>query len=153
MNADRVRAWGDELREVHKRLRQALELAYESEDEAGSEPAGRDLLIYCWGFCVALQGHHVSEDGGLFPEILATHPELAPVIAQLSGDHSMIDHLVEELRLAMERGVPEDERIRHLDGIAALMESHFAYEERQLIDVLNASAIAGEKTALLGPIA
>ena len=154
-DAARAIAWGDELRAVHRRLRDALELARESLE--GTDPPGdptADLLIYCRGFCAALDGHHRSEDSALFPEIVAARPDLEPVIANLRRDHSMIDHLIQGLRAAMDRGLSTEEQIRHLDGIEAVMETHFGYEERQLIAVLDA-VVGGsaDRKTLFGAIA
>lgn len=165
MNEYRVRAWGEELRRVHLRLREAMELATE-QVEGPEQPKGRqpdtafpdaphrDLLVYCWGFCAALTGHHSSEDSALFPRILEDHPELAPVIANLERDHTMIAHLVADFERALRAGAPRDEQLRHLAGIEAVMETHFRYEERQLVAVLNATTGLGDDaTAVLGPIA
>jgi hypothetical protein len=109
--------------------------------------------LYCWGFCAALSGHHRSEDRVLFPR-LAEDPDLAPVIEKLVQDHSSIEHLIGSLQSALERGMPAEERLRHLDGIEAVMESHFRYEERQLLDVLDGMRDEGVTPAqLYGPLA
>lgn len=146
-------AWADELRRVHARLREALELAYDGDSELDTE---KDLLLYCRGFCVALDGHHRAEDAALFPAIVAARPDLAPVIATLSQDHSMIDHLIAGLKLALDEGVSAEEKRRHLDGIGAVMETHFRFEERKLIEVLEASAaldLGDDPSRVLGSIA
>ncbi|VXC01017.1 hemerythrin domain-containing protein [Citricoccus sp. K5] len=41
---------------------------------------------------------------------------------------------------------------RHLDGIGAIMESHFRYEERQLLAVLETLALDSAPGDVLGPI-
>ena len=153
---ERLIAWGDELRRVHQRLRSALELARDSvedAEEAVDDDEVRDFLLYCWGFCVALTGHHRSEDRSLFPEIVAAHPDLADVIRKLTQDHSMIEHLIGGLQKALDSGSPTEEKLRHLDGIEAVMETHFRYEESQLIAVLDATALDGAVRQRLGPIA
>jgi hypothetical protein len=151
---DRLVAWGQELREVHRRLRAAFEIAVDSVEHPDPGQAARDLLLYCHGFCVALTGHHSTEDGALFPRILEERPDLAPVIDSLVRDHGMIDHLVRGLEAALAGGATPAERLRHLDGIGAIMESHFRYEERQLVAVLDAAGDLGaDRQALLGPIA
>lgn len=123
------------------------------DEDSGVEPS-RDLLLYCRGFCAALAGHHKSEDASLFPQITEARPDLAPVIAKLSQDHSMMDYLIGGLEDAVEAGATTAEKLRHLDGIEAVMETHFRYEERQLIDVLNAAEDLGDdKQKLLGPLA
>lgn len=149
----RVVAWGDELRRVHRRLRSALAVARESVEDAADADDARDLLLYCWGFCVALTGHHRREDRALFPEIEAAYPDLADVIHRLTQDHSMIEHLIGGLQKALDSGSPTEEKLRHLDGIEAVMETHFRYEERQLITVLDAMALGGDVQHRLGPLA
>ncbi len=138
MTAQRVRAWGREMREVHRRLREALVLVREAiEDGATADPLERTPLLHCWGSCTALSSHHAGEDGALFPELVRRHPDLAPVVQRLRQDHSMIEHLIGGLRRALDGGAATDEQLRHLDGLEAVVESHFRYEERRLLDVLD----------------
>ncbi|WP_344491344.1 hemerythrin domain-containing protein [Glycomyces endophyticus] len=149
---DRLVAFSTQLRTVHQRLRRALDLARRSID-GEFEEVGADLLVYCRGFCAALSGHHQSEDRGLFPEITAAHPELAPVIANLVRDHNMLEHLLGGFAAAIDARADDDTLHRHLDGIGAVMETHFGYEERQLLAVLDTLALGGDPKALLGELA
>ena len=48
----------------------------------------------------------------------------------------MIEHLLTALEAAVARAAPPSELDRHLEGLSAIMESHFRYEERQLLTVL-----------------
>ncbi|MFK5689801.1 hemerythrin domain-containing protein [Ornithinimicrobium sp. LYQ92] len=149
----RLVAWSQELREVHGRLRDALEVVRDAVDEdGGAEAATRDLLLFCHGFCAALTGHHEGEDRHLFPAVAAAYPELAPTLRSLQQDHSMIGHLVGGLQKAVEASATPDELDRHLEGIAAIMESHFRYEERQLLRVLDGLALTAEPAQVLGPL-
>ena len=116
------------------------------------ERATRELLLYCHGFCTALDGHHRGEDRILFPAIAAAHPELRPVLRSLQQDHSMIAHLLGVLRAAVDRAAPPEELDHHLDGVAAIMENHFRYEERQLLSVLETLELAADVPEALGPI-
>src|SRR5699024_6829582 len=77
----RLRAWSQELRAVHDRLREAWHITQQAV-AAGTpaEAASRDLLLFCHGFCTALTGHHEGEDRQLFPAIAAAHPELADTL-------------------------------------------------------------------------
>lgn len=150
----RLVAWSGELRRVHGRLRDALRAAQE-EARAGfrDDAAARELLLYCHGFCVALDSHHRGEDRALFPAIEAAHPDLAPVLRALEQDHSMIAHLLGGLRTAADRAAPPEEIERHLEGVAAIMESHFRYEERQLLTVLDTLGLDADPADVLGPLA
>jgi hemerythrin-like domain-containing protein len=136
------------MRTVHRRLRDALNLVRDSLDDE----AMNDLLLYCRGFCAALDGHHRGEDHTLFPAIAAAHPELRPVLRKLEQDHSMIGYLLSGLRAAVERSAGPDDLRRHLDGVSAIMENHFRYEERQLLTVLEALDLNADPSAALGPL-
>lgn len=151
--AARLVAWDLELREAHARLRRALTAAREAV-VAGAEPSGPavDPLLYCHGFCVALDGHHRGEDDALFPAMLAADPDLAGVVELLKQDHSMIAHLLGGLREALAAGAPSAELDRHLEGIAAIMESHFGYEERALLPALAALRLDADPSGALGPL-
>ncbi|MGX9229282.1 hemerythrin domain-containing protein [Streptomyces albus] len=149
----RLVAWSQELRRVHNRLRNALSVTRASlADGTPGEAATRELLLYCHGFCTALDRHHQGEDRTLFPAIAAAHPQLRPVLRSLEQDHSMIAHLLGGLREAVDRAAPPDELDRHLEGVAALMENHFRYEERQLLTVLETLELAAGAEEVLGPL-
>ncbi|HEX2290928.1 MAG TPA: hemerythrin domain-containing protein, partial [Pseudonocardiaceae bacterium] len=76
--------------------RQALE------DDGPLDSLTRETLLYCWGFCAALSGHHRSEDQVLFPQLSQAHPDLVPVIRQLTQDHNMIGHLIGQLERSLD---------------------------------------------------
>ncbi|MFR9807409.1 hemerythrin domain-containing protein [Pseudonocardia sp. RS010] len=149
----RLIAWSNELRAVHGRLREALRVT-QAAVKAGQPtgPPTRELLLFCHGFCTALTGHHEGEDRELFPAIAAAHPELGPTLRKLEQDHSMIAHLIAALQAATERGLPPDKLEGHLEGIAAIMESHFRYEERELLTVLETLALDADPSDVLGPL-
>jgi hypothetical protein len=109
---------------------------------ADTDPAGGGLLAHCMAFCTALTAHHEGEDGGLFGELLRVRPDLTGVIAKLTDDHQMIAGILTTVRdLAAEaaRATPERRQVigRELGGLAAIMESHFGYEERAIGEALD----------------
>ena len=128
MDETRIVAWDRELRAAHARLRAALELARESieSETASAADPGSDLMLFCIGFCSALDGHHRSEDTALFPRLRAQRPELGDAIDKLMQDHSMLSYLLASLRAAVEAGEDRDALSRHLDGFSAIMQSDFA---------------------------
>jgi hypothetical protein len=70
----------------------------------------------------------------------------------------VLDHLLGDLARAVDAGADADALGRHLDGIDAVMETHFRYEEKRLVGVLDepalAAALAGtDRRAALGPLA
>lgn len=101
---------------------------------------------------MALDQHHRGEDRALFPAIEAAHPELSGVLRNLKQDHSMIDYLLVELGAAADRSATREEMVWHLEGVSAIMENHFAYEERQLLAVLETLALEAEPAEVLGQI-
>ncbi|WP_125773653.1 hemerythrin domain-containing protein [Antribacter gilvus] len=151
---ERVVAWGQELTAVHERLRDALEVARAAVLDGGVTPeAARELRLFCRGFCAALTGHHRSEDRNLFEVVLAERPDLGPVVSALKQDHNVLDHLLGDLDRAITSGLPADDLLRHLDGIDAIMETHFRYEEKMLVRVLDATAREDlDRTELFGPL-
>lgn len=146
----RLIAWNRELIAAHQRLRDALRVAQDSFEDDDS--VTRDLLLYCHGFCVALSGHHVGEDVGLFPELATRYPALRPTIAKLEQDHNMIAHLLAGLDNALQSSASTAELAGHLEGLAAIMESHFRYEEHQLLGVLETLDLDAEPRSLFGPL-
>lgn len=153
MDAARLIAWDQELRAAHSRLRAALAATREALAAGeGTPDAASELVLYCIGFCAALDGHHRAEDHALFPALRAEHPELGGIIDKLMQDHSMLAHLLASLRTAAERGDDAASIGRHVDGIAAIMESHFRFEEREILTPLRALTLDGDVRTVLGPL-
>lgn len=151
-------AWYDEMQAVHSRLRRALELVRDAvhDDDPDLNDPVTDLLVYCRGFCTALTRHHTAEDAVLFPELERRNPNLADVLRRLRLDHGMIAYLVADLEHALDRATDpaasRDAVVRHLDGVGAIMESHFRYEERALGGVLAALDLRAPRRDVLGPV-
>jgi hemerythrin len=74
------------------------------------------------------------------------------VIAKLREDHQMIAALLRGFEAAVSSAAGADQLARHLQGLSAIMESHFSYEERQLSDVLVALDRTADPHDLLGPL-
>lgn len=149
---ERLIAWSRELHQVHTRLRGALRLTQETLTDTGPLDGSRDLLLFCRGFCAALDGHHRGEDRTLFPALAAQHPALRPVLRTLEQDHSTIAHLLAGLSAAVDRSADPADLSQHLEGIAAIMENHFRYEERQLLTVLQTLELDVDPALALGPL-
>ncbi|AUG80596.1 hypothetical protein CFP65_5918 [Kitasatospora sp. MMS16-BH015] len=155
----RLNALGAELHAIHRGLRAELtRLRTEvAAHLAGHGPRPRELRAHCLAFCAALTTHHTGEDAGAFPALAAAHPELRPVIAKLTEDHGLIAGILRSLDQLL-TGLPdhptpaEATRIQgELDGLAAILESHFGFEERRITAALDAlPASAGTPVTLLG---
>jgi len=65
----------------------------------------------------------------------------------------MIGHLLGELGRAMAAGAGVDELRRHLDGIEAVMTTHFRYEEKRLLSIVDGLDLtAFDAAAVFGPL-
>jgi iron-sulfur cluster repair protein YtfE (RIC family) len=124
---DRIVGLGNQLVELHLWLREQLALI-----RAGGADPRTDLRAHCVAFCTALTRHHTDEDATVFPVLAAEHPSLRPVLDELRRDHVMVAELLGRLSEATDRA--------ELDGLAALLESHFTYEEKRLVAALNGLA-------------
>ncbi|MFC8190221.1 hemerythrin domain-containing protein [Cellulomonas sp. NPDC057328] len=152
----RIVAWDRQLRDVHARLRDSLQIARDAIDDAAAEPTSprlaADLRLFCTGFCAALDGHHRGEDAVMFPELVARDPSLAEVVSQLTRDHSVLSQLLGSLQRAVDAGAGGDDLHRHLDGIEAIMETHFRYEEKRLLEPLSRLGTDQSPREVLGPL-
>ncbi len=138
---------------VHARMRSALKVSMEAVANGRDLPdPGRDLLLFCHGFCTALDGHHRGEDALLFPAIEAQHPDLSATLRMLEQDHAMIGTLLAGLKSAVERRASPGILGRHLDGLAAIMESHFRFEERTLLGILDDLDLTASTKDVYGPL-
>ncbi|MCP2356297.1 hypothetical protein HD597_003317 [Nonomuraea thailandensis] len=144
---ERLRAFGNQLIEVHLWLRE--ELAALREEVEGHLSGGtrlRELRAHCLTFCSALTRHHTGEDDGAFPEVGARFPELRPVLDELRRDHRLIDdslRRLQELVAGLDGERDPAEVRREIDSLAALMETHFVYEEKRIVAALNALDVPG----------
>ena len=64
----------------------------------------------------------------------------------------MISHLLGGLEAAVRSRSSPEVLAGHLEGIAAIMESHFRYEERQLLAVLEGLALDADPGKALGSL-
>lgn len=133
-------AFGNQLVLAHIALRERLEALRDGVTE-GAPLA--DLRSHCLSFCAALERHHTAEDDGVFPVLAREHPELRPVLDELGRDHRIVSEALAALGESAETD-PVALR-REIDSVAALVETHFTYEERKIADVL--SALTGRLSA------
>ncbi|MET0422837.1 MAG: hemerythrin domain-containing protein, partial [Actinoplanes sp.] len=122
----RFRAYGTQLIEAHDELRDMLDDLRE-----GIVPE-RELAAHCLAFCSAVTRHHTAEDRTLFPVLAGRHPELREFLAELERDHQIVAGMLARL--------VEQPSAEELNGIAAVLETHFIGEEKRLAGVLNALA-------------
>jgi hemerythrin-like domain-containing protein len=121
----RFAAYGNQLILIHAKLRDLLD------DLRDGVVPEVDFATHCVAFCAAVTGHHTGEDETVFPLLAARHPELREFLAELRRDHQVLAGLLAGLPGAANR-------TEALDGLAAILETHFRGEEKRLVDVLNA---------------
>ena len=126
----RFRAYGNQLIGAHLRLREMVEDLYDALDD------GRDLRLHCLTLCTAVTRHHTAEDANVFPLLAARHPELASFLAELRRDHEIIAGMLTRLEAAT--------TYEELDGLSAVLETHFIGEEKRLAGVLDALEPLGD---------
>jgi hypothetical protein len=158
----RMAALSEQLIEVHQGLRERLaalrrEVAAGSAvgagPRSGSEPGSRsgsgpgsgsgDLLSHCLSFCTAIHTHHRAEDDELFPALRDTAPELTPIIDKLAEDHVLVAGIGQRIRDLLASAADPDTLGRELDGLTAILESHFSFEERRIAAALDRLDPAG----------
>src|SRR5579859_8023775 len=159
---DRVAALSEQLIHVHQALRDRLaalrQEAARQEAAVGTGPGAadavlpenlalaentalpEDLLSHFLSFCAAIHTHHRGENDQLWAALRAAAPELAPVIDNLIEDHGLVAGILRRIRELLAPGqTPSgpDALIRELDGLTAILESHFSYEERRIAKALD----------------
>ena len=134
----RARSLGAELVAVHQWLR--AELARIRDDAASGSGLPAPLQAHCIAFCQALTSHHSSEDDTAFDALGAAFPDLADVLEQLRQDHRLVAGIVAQLNQILATLTPDKsaQLLRELDGLTAILESHFQWEERRLVAALDA---------------
>ncbi len=131
---------GDMLRLVHDAFRRELGLI-RAEVAAAGPVLGAQLRVNCLTLCAGLHGHHTREDAGLFPGVDAERPDLAPALDRLRAEHRAIAGLLDRLRAALgDTGLGRATLLAEVDRLTTDLEGHLAYEEKQLIPVLDGAA-------------
>ena len=140
---DRAAAWGQRLIEIHDWLREELARVRE-ELATGPSRLETDVRAHCAAFCSTVHQHHAGEDGMVFPALAEHAPELRGTLAKLAEDHLLIADVLTRLDALLtttspDAGADELAHVRaEVDGLAAILESHLAYEERTIIEALDA---------------
>lgn len=123
---------------THGALRR--ELAMIRKEIADSGPGlGAQLRVNCLTLCQGLHNHHAGEDGGIFPFVRARHPKLGPALDRLGQEHVRIAALLDDLREVVSATDADPlHLLREVERLTDELEGHLAYEEQQLIPVLDA---------------
>lgn len=122
----RLTVYADQLVRVHVWLRDMLD------DLRDGVVPSADFETHCIAFCTALTAHHTGEDEDVFPVLAARHPELRDFLRELRRDHEIIAGMLERLR--------RDPTREEMNGLAAVLETHFRGEEKRLLKAIKAVA-------------
>jgi hypothetical protein len=138
----RLAGFGNQLIDVHLWLREELAALREDTDAYLTDgPRPRDLRAHCLAFCSALNRHHAGEDDDAFPELAGQFPGLRPVLEELRRDHRLVQDSLQRLQALLDSLDEQTDPVAvgtELDSLAALMETHFRYEEKRIASALNA---------------
>jgi hypothetical protein len=151
-------AAGRHLIDVHDALRGELERLrdlIEQVGRGGADPAAvRSFLnrmairqnqwtlgAFCESYCRVVTQHHVLEDRSVFPHLRRSEPELVAVLDRLAEEHETIAELLDRVDGALvELVAAEGDGIAgvraQVDLLTDALLSHFAYEERELVEPL-----------------
>jgi deazaflavin-dependent oxidoreductase (nitroreductase family) len=128
---------GAALKLVHDAFRRELALIRKEIAESGAG-LGAQLRVNCLTVCAGLHNHHTGEDIAMFPYLAHRHPELGGTVERLRAEHETIAALVEDLRAVIAAGADPLLVRSEVDRLTDELERHLAYEEEQLIPVLDA---------------
>ena len=134
----RFTAYGHQLIAVHHRLLDQLD------DLRDGIVPDHEFGTHCLALCAAVTRHHTGEDRTVFPELAARHPELRSFLDELDRDHQLIAGILARLTVLAGRlgatspGNARDALRMELDGLAAVLETHFIGEEKRLVALLDA---------------
>ncbi|MGW6128845.1 nitroreductase/quinone reductase family protein [Cellulomonas sp. NPDC055163] len=130
--------WGQALVLLHDAFRRELALVRDEVARGGTR-LGAQLRVSCLTVCTGLHRHHEGEDTGMFL-VLAQDPSLAPVLDRLRAEHAVIKDLLHELQAVVGADVADrDATLREVDRLVDELGRHLAYEEEQLVPVLDAA--------------
>ncbi|MFJ8398931.1 nitroreductase/quinone reductase family protein [Streptomyces microflavus] len=146
-----VTSLADKLTEVHTWLRgQLAQVHAETEAHfaaraahrgAGAPPPpglGLQIRQRCLAFCQALEFHHTSEDGHMFPAMEGYHPHLRHVFDRLRDEHRTIAAVQSALaELLAGVAIAEPDRFREeLSRMTEQLTAHLDYEEAEILPLL-----------------
>lgn len=99
------------------------------------------LGAYCASYCRITTLHHTREDEDLFPYLRRSDPRLGEVLDRLTEEHHAVHGLIERIDRQLVAFVHEEGGDKEREALRAAMDlltdallSHFAYEERELIE-------------------
>ncbi|MFF3517309.1 hemerythrin domain-containing protein [Streptomyces sp. NPDC002573] len=109
-------------------------------DGLSMHQAAWQLRSFCETYCQVVHAHHSIEDFRIFPAVLRTAPELAPIVERLTSDHAELGRLLDVLVAAVETlAGPQPSWTASQDSIGVLAErlaAHLDLEEEHILPAL-----------------
>lgn len=127
---------------VHDALRRDLARTRDVVGGAAPPPGARrvaiaDHLLWMMDF---LHHHHEAEDAGLWPLVRARNPDAAPVLDRMSGEHAIVEPLLERVHAAAhgyrEAVAGREELLAALDALSGPLLAHLGHEEDDAMPVV-----------------
>ncbi|MFC8915707.1 nitroreductase/quinone reductase family protein [Streptomyces sp. NPDC047821] len=136
-----AKSMGEAIKVVHDAFRHELALIRKEIAESGTAGGlATQLRVNCLTVCQGLHNHHTGEDTMLFPMLGERHPELAPVMDRLKREHERIAALLAALKEVVSDAEAEPGHVlAEVERLTDELEAHLAYEEEQLLPVLDAA--------------
>jgi hypothetical protein len=104
------------------------------------DPAQAEALRGEWrSYHEALHGHHMMEDGNIFPGLRSAHAELGTVIDKLTEEHHRIDPLLEQGDHAFAEPFDAAAAKGIVAELTALLVAHLEREEAAIVPHLRAA--------------
>jgi hemerythrin-like domain-containing protein len=98
------------------------------------------LGAFCSRYCGVVTQHHGLEDEAVFPHLVRSDAQLAPVIDRLTEEHLVVHDAVQgvDRALVAHIGAPEDYTPIHaaIDFLTDALRSHLSYEEAEVVEPL-----------------
>jgi hypothetical protein len=119
------------------------------------EPEDAVLVTQRLALCAALTSQHQARVTGVFAELLRQRPDLAGTVSKLVEDHETIASVLSRVaeladHTAGSHGPASEDIDRELDGLAAIMESHFDDEERAIRESRSRNRVPSWDDVLFG---
>jgi deazaflavin-dependent oxidoreductase (nitroreductase family) len=134
---------GGALKLIHDAFRRELALIRTEIAESGPR-LGAQLRVNCLTMCQGLHFHHTGEDNGIFPYLAENRPDLSPTLDRLYREHEKVAALLEALQDAVSSSSADRGQVlAEVERLTDELERHLAYEEEQLIPILDAAPAPG----------
>jgi hemerythrin-like domain-containing protein len=140
------------MREDSRRLADAVARVGELEREVQVPKLAR----WYAGFQDELHDHHVIEDDIFNPALVERVPTASPLVDRIDADHRNLALLIERVTVALERlanphasfRAAHAEAVMVTDGLAALLDSHLAFEDGDVVPLFGVHFTGEEYEAL-----